>query len=165
MTSEKPKGNKSVHEIFDGPIKAANWNNDSEKGPWYQITPRWRYKDKTADEWKDAYTFNADWEEISRQIRIHRAGNRCEWCGAVNGEPHPVTGSRVVLTVAHVLNEAPMDCHPANLAALCQRCHLRHDAPRRAARRRAARRALAERFVLRPGAATIQTRLTFPEIP
>jgi hypothetical protein len=36
-----------------------------------------------------------------------RSGNRCEGsplypdCRAVNGQPHPVTGSRVVLTTAH----------------------------------------------------------------
>ncbi|MGH3449557.1 MAG: hypothetical protein ACRDQW_02300, partial [Haloechinothrix sp.] len=36
------------------------------------------------------------------------------------------TGTRVVLTVAH-LNHTPEDCHPDNLRALCQGCHLHHD--------------------------------------
>lgn len=35
---------------------------------------------------------------------------------------------RVVLTIAHIHNPDPADCRPENLAALCQRCHLRHDA-------------------------------------
>ena len=51
--------------------------------------------------------YHPDWESISRQIR-EQAGWCCEGsprypdCRAVNGEPHPETGSRVVLTVAHM---------------------------------------------------------------
>ncbi len=72
-----------------------------------------------------------NWPQISRSIR-DRAGNRCEFleggirCRAVNGEPHPITGSRVVLTVAH-LDHQPENCDPANLLAGCQRCHNRYD--------------------------------------
>jgi hypothetical protein len=33
----------------------------------------------------------------------------------------------IVLTVAHVTNDDPADCRDENLAALCQRCHNRHD--------------------------------------
>ena len=47
-----------------------------------------------------------------------------------------VTGSKVVLTVAHVLNDAPEDVRPQNLAALCQRCHNRYDAAHRRGTRR-----------------------------
>ncbi|HEX9837111.1 MAG TPA: hypothetical protein VGB90_09670 [Alphaproteobacteria bacterium] len=89
-----------------------------------------------------------DWPEISRRIREDRANNACEWCGAKNGEPHPETGSRVVLTVAH-LNHDPGDCDDDNLAALCQRCHNRYDAPHRARGRRArthAARAIGDLF-------------------
>lgn len=67
-----------------------------------------------------------DWKAISKRIRFERAGGRCEWCGAVNYQPHPVTGSKVILTVAH-LNHTPEDCRDENLAALCQRCHLTYD--------------------------------------
>ena len=56
-----------------------------------------------------------------------RAKNKCEWCGARNGEPHPSTGSRVVLTTAHVHDKRPEAASLLNLAALCQRCHLNHD--------------------------------------
>lgn len=34
---------------------------------------------------------------------------------------------RIVLTVAHVHDHRPEACDDANLAHLCQRCHLRHD--------------------------------------
>lgn len=74
----------------------------------------------------DANRYPADWKEISKRIRFERAGGRCEWCGAVNGEAHPETSSRVVLTVAH-LDHNTQHNGEENLAALCQRCHLRHD--------------------------------------
>lgn len=75
--------------------------------------------------------YPADWVMISLRIRHERAGNRCEWCGARNGERHPETDSIVVLTVAHVDHDSANNAD-ANLAALCQRCHNRHDGPMRA---------------------------------
>jgi hypothetical protein len=72
--------------------------------------------------------YPADWKLRSRFVRFVRARNRCEWCGAENGKPHPVTGSKVVLTCAHVYDQRPEACDLMNLAALCQRCHLTHDA-------------------------------------
>ena len=83
--------------------------------------------------------YPADWPLRSRFVRFVRARNRCEWCGAENGKPHPVTGSRVVLTVAHVDDHRPEAASLLNLAALCQKCHNGHDAPMRQARRRAVR--------------------------
>lgn len=84
--------------------------------------------------------YPADWATISYRIRAVRAAGRCEctgWCGATphddgrcwatNDNPHPLTGSKVVLTVAH-LDHTPENCDPENLAALCQRCHLAYDA-------------------------------------
>lgn len=76
-----------------------------------------------------------DWKLRSRFIRFYRAKNCCEWCGAKNGEPHPITGSRVVLTVAHVHDDRPECCSFFNLAALCQKCHNGHDAKKRHAGR------------------------------
>lgn len=72
-----------------------------------------------------------DWKQISKRIRHERAGNKCEWCPAENGKPHPITGSKVVLTVAH-LDHTPENCDDDNLKALCQRCHNRYDAAERA---------------------------------
>lgn len=74
----------------------------------------------------DYSEYHPKWSLISRLIRFHRANNKCEWCGAVNYEPHPVTQSRVVLTVAHIDHDKSNNRF-SNLAALCQRCHLNHD--------------------------------------
>lgn len=77
-----------------------------------------------------------DWELRSRFVRFVRARGRCEWCGVEHGKPHPLTGARVVLTTAHVFDHRPEAASLLNLAALCQRCHNRHDnAMRRAGRR------------------------------
>ena len=78
-----------------------------------------------------------DWKLRSLFVRRVRAKNRCEWCGARNGEPHPITGSIVVLTCAHVFDDRPEAASLLNLAALCQRCHNRHDMKARQERRRA----------------------------
>lgn len=51
----------------------------------------------------------------------------------------------IVLTVAHVENPDPSDCRDENLAALCQRCHNRHDLPMRGANAHETRRRQAER--------------------
>jgi len=78
-----------------------------------------------------------DWRDISLRIR-GEAGWRCEGspaypdCRAVGGELHPVTGSLVVLTVAH-LDHQPENCDRANLKAWCQRCHNTYDMPMRKA--------------------------------
>lgn len=44
-----------------------------------------------------------------------------------------------VLTVAHLHDPDPMNCSEVNLAALCQRCHNRHDAKMRATNLKARR--------------------------
>ena len=94
-----------------------------------------------------ARRYPSDWAARRRFIIQYRAQNRCEWCHAVNKEPHPDTGSTVVLTLAHVWDKAPENASLLNLAALCQRCHLRWDAADRARSR--IRRRLAN--VLRSG--------------
>jgi 5-methylcytosine-specific restriction endonuclease McrA len=76
------------------------------------------------------HLYPKDWKQISLRIRVERDGNRCKWCGAVNGKPHPITGSKVVLHVAH-LDHDPANCADENLASLCQRCHNWYDAPMR----------------------------------
>ena len=67
-----------------------------------------------------------NWKQISERIRFERAENKCEACGAENYKPHPITGSKVILTVAH-LDHQPENCDGDNLKAMCQRCHLRYD--------------------------------------
>jgi 5-methylcytosine-specific restriction endonuclease McrA len=93
-----------------------------------------------------------DWKLRSRFVREVRAKNRCEWCGVRNGhfrnnrtgevasnvlqaeawaglDGDPVT--RIVLTCAHVYDHRPEAASLLNLAALCQRCHNRHDSAMR----------------------------------
>ncbi len=67
--------------------------------------------------------YPANWKQISLQVR-QEAGWRCEECGAGNGHPHPVTGSKVVLSVHHI-NAQPEDNRRDNLVALCRRCHFK----------------------------------------
>ncbi|GAA0501117.1 hypothetical protein [Streptomyces olivaceiscleroticus] len=79
-----------------------------------------------------------NWKEISLRIRTVRAAGRCECegecgrdthagrCPNVNGGAAYGTGSRVVLTVAH-LDHTPENCNDANLRAMCQGCHLHYD--------------------------------------
>ena len=86
-------------------------------------------------EMRDRYP--ADWKLRSRFVRFVRARGRCEWCGARHGLRHPVTGSRVILTTAHVYDDRPEAASLLNLAALCQRCHNRLDATKRARDRKA----------------------------
>lgn len=100
--------------------------------------------------------YPADWPEISRAIK-DRAGWRCECegecgrppghldaggrCVNVHGQPAYGTGSKVVLTTAH-LNHQPEDCRPENLKAMCQGCHLHYDRDHHAQTRAATRAAV-----------------------
>ena len=86
----------------------------------------------------DYRKYPVDWKQISERIRFERAENRCEVCGAENYQPHPETGSRVVLTVAH-LNHDVNDNRDENLQAMCQRCHNRYDANHRRVNAKATR--------------------------
>lgn len=82
--------------------------------------------------------YPSNWHELSRWIRLGRAGGRCECegecgrgthtgrCPNVHGGSAYGTGSIVVLTTAH-LNHTPEDCRPENLKAMCQGCHLHYD--------------------------------------
>ncbi len=91
---------------------------------------------------ENKHRYPKDWKVRSRFIRFYRARNRCERCGAENYKPHPVTGSKVVLTTAHVYDDRPEAASLLNLAAWCQKCHNAHDA--KARRQRIRDRRLAE---------------------
>lgn len=87
-----------------------------------------------------------NWKQIRAAI-LERAGHRCEQCGIPDGvyrnrntgqwttgiycvaswRARGVSVTRIVLTIAH-LDHTPENCDPANLRALCQRCHLAYDA-------------------------------------
>ena len=78
-----------------------------------------------------------NWDAISFTLR-REAGFICQGspdypdCRAEQGKPHPVTGSKVVLTVGH-LNHQPEDCRRENMRVWCQRCHLNYDRDHHAA--------------------------------
>ena len=84
--------------------------------------------------------YPSDWQAISLRIRA-RSGGRCECVGECglhppnpeprrcverNGEKATYARGKIVLTVAH-RNHVPEDVRDENLAAFCQRCHLRYD--------------------------------------
>jgi hypothetical protein len=86
----------------------------------------------------DRRKYPADWEAIVLRIR-ERSGGQCECsgvcgraacqgrrCEARNGQPHPRTGSKVILTTAHLDHDVTRNTDD-NLAALCQSCHLHLD--------------------------------------
>lgn len=77
----------------------------------------------------DIRRYPPDWKEISHRIRFERAHGKCERCGAEHGKPHPRTGSKVILTTAHIgpTKHDKLDCRDEVLLALCQACHLRED--------------------------------------
>ncbi len=71
--------------------------------------------------------YSKNWKTEIRPAILLRAKNHCEFCHAKNYAPHPVTGSRVILTIAH-LNHDTYDNNFENLKALYQKCHLTYDA-------------------------------------
>jgi hypothetical protein len=99
----------------------------------------------------DYRQYPPNWKELSLRLRTERSGGRCECtgecrlhterCTAENKQPHPVTGSKVVLTVAHICVWVTFELEPCkpkcadetHLKAMCQRCHLTIDAPLHAA--------------------------------
>jgi len=84
--------------------------------------------------------YHPKWTLIVRMIR-RRSGNRCEGspaypdCRAIHGRLHPVTGSIVILTTAH-LDQDIKNNRFSNLRHWCQRCHLKHDTGQRATTRK-----------------------------
>lgn len=94
-----------------------------------------------------------NWKDISLAIK-DRAGWRCECegecgrgthdgrCPNLHAQPAYGTGSKVILTTAH-LDHTPENCEPENLKAMCQGCHLHYDKDHHAQTARATRRAAA----------------------
>lgn len=94
---------------------------------------------------ENKHLYPPGWKAISDSIRFIRAGSRCEWiengerCKAIHGLPHPITGSKVVLTVMH-LDHDPTNNAESNLLAACQLHHNRYDAAERAKNRKRKRK-------------------------
>ena len=85
----------------------------------------------------DYSIYPPDWFERRARI-LKRAGHKCEGspkypdCRAANYKPHPVTGSKVVLTTAHIDHDPEnWNVKDERLRAWRQRCHLFYDAEHR----------------------------------
>jgi len=95
----------------------------------------------------DYSNYPPDWKTVIRPRILQRAENACEKCGRANREfivPSRCCKdalfdernfclrcrkprSRIVLTIAHLDHDIANN-KDDNLKALCQRCHLKHDA-------------------------------------
>lgn len=121
----------------------------------------------------DPTKYPENWKTEIRPRILKRDGHRCKKCGLPN---HAIVLSRsrtllaeydkhhtareargfynepgdpatvIVLTIAH-LDHDTANNDAANLAALCQKCHLTHDAQQHASTRRAARLARKNRGI------------------
>lgn len=99
---------------------------------------------------ENRHRYGHDWPKFSRQIRFDRAEGRCECegecgrgthegrCPNRHGEPAYGTGSKVVLTVAHLCHTPECREH---VKAMCQGCHLHYDREHHARTRAATRTA------------------------
>ena len=74
----------------------------------------------------DYAAYHPKWSLISRLVRFKRAKGRCECCCSEHQKPLRTTGYIVYLATVH-LNHDRTDNRFSNLAALCQRCHMRWD--------------------------------------
>ena len=82
----------------------------------------------------DYSKYPPNWRTEIRPRILERANHRCEFCGVDNYAPLPK--GKVVLIIAHLdHDETNWGVADERLAALCQRCHLRYDAPEKARRR------------------------------
>lgn len=122
----------------------------------------------------DYSNYPPDWKTVIRPRILKRAGNCCEWCHLPNYgialskertllvDPQPYAQARenvgfyhepgdrafvVVLTIAH-LDHDTANNKDDNLAALCQRCHLTHDAQLHATNARKTREARSGQLIL-----------------
>ena len=97
----------------------------------------------------DPRNYPPGWAAFTLLIRA-RAGDRCECegecglhherrCDERGGQPAKWARGRVVLTTAHrnapggPCQCEPLCMEPEHVASMCQRCHLRYDAPRHTA--------------------------------
>ena len=88
------------------------------------------------------------WWDDEQHVWRNGAGKALRRLSPPNSTVLPMRRTRVVLATAH-RDHDPTNNDGANLAALCQRCHILHDKPEHLRRRRLtylARRALGDLF-------------------
>ena len=73
--------------------------------------------------------YDSEIADVLSHVNVKNDANRCQ---AMDRVDHPITQSRVVLTVAHLCQCEPLCDNPVHLKCLCQRCHNKLDAPMRA---------------------------------
>lgn len=61
--------NKPLHTLWDGPLKASVWPNESDKGPYYTVTLAKLYSDKDGQT-KETQSFSAS--ELLRVAELAR---------------------------------------------------------------------------------------------
>jgi hypothetical protein len=107
---------------------------------WNQISARIRFVranymcECTGECGKDHTDMETD-DAFSGWLRNENAEPVKGRCTAIHAKPHPETGSKVILTTAH-LNHREEECNDENLKAMCNGCHLRYDAEHHAQTRR-----------------------------
>lgn len=87
---------------------------------------------------ENRHRYGADWKQFADEIKFGRADFQCECegecgrgthkgrCPNIHGRPAYGTGSKVVLTVAHLTHEP--ECRDLDkVKAMCQGCHLHYD--------------------------------------
>ena len=74
----------------------------------------------------DYKKYPKNWKTEIRPRILARAQNKCERCGIENYAKRLETGSKVVLTVAHLDHDVKNNADE-NLRALCQKCHISWD--------------------------------------
>ena len=74
----------------------------------------------------------ADYPEVAH-LWTQNPDDAWDWYGAHQDDMESFykCGYQVVLTIAHIQDPDPMNCHPDNLKALCQTCHNRYDSDMR----------------------------------
>jgi hypothetical protein len=76
----------------------------------------------------DYSKYPPNWKSEIRPRILERACNCCEVCGSKNHKPHPITGSKVILTIMHLDRDPEnWDVTDDRLKAACQRCHFTYD--------------------------------------
>lgn len=83
----------------------------------------------------DYSKYPPNWHNEIRPRILKRANHRCEKCGVENYAKHPVTGSKVVLTIAHLDHDIRNNVDE-NLQAWCQKCHNSYDTQHRVQNRK-----------------------------
>lgn len=139
-----------------GNVRAGHWPQNSTGRDQEGIIPI------------DYSKYPKDWKTKIRPAILERARHKCERCGVANyavgardcdgtwhdeADIHYLNSDRgwelfgewpkiikIILTVAHIDNPDPMDCRPENLQALCQKCHINHDAKDKGERMKKANR-------------------------